>query len=177
MLRLALLLLSTLAAIFVVLSIFGSGNRAAESPPPIAEEDSATGSDEDPRMLEELTQKPESSGADGEPPADLVQVTEQTPQKVQDLPGPSLRPSPEHADESADAAGQLENAEGPVLYVTGATVNFRAGPSTNDRVIGALDRGMLVEALGPTNGDWVNIRDTNGRIGYMSGQFLSSDSP
>lgn len=176
MLKLALLLLSTLAAILVVLSTFGSENRVAEPPEPIAE-DSATEGGESPGMLANLAREPESNGADGEPPADLVQVAQQTPQKVQDFPGPSLRPSPEHADDTTDANAQLQSAEGPILYVTGIKVNFRAGPSTGDRVIGALDQGMAVEALGPADGEWVNIRDTNGRIGYMSGQFLSPDLP
>lgn len=68
-------------------------------------------------------------------------------------------------------------AGGPVLYVTGERVNFRVGPSTSHQVVGALDYGSAVVALGPTDGGWVNIRGADGTTGYMSGQFLSRESP
>lgn len=63
------------------------------------------------------------------------------------------------------------------MYVTGNRVNFRAGPSTNDRVIGALLLGSPVEALGETDGGWMQLRDAQGREGYMSAQFLSPNRP
>ena len=67
--------------------------------------------------------------------------------------------------------------DGPVLYVTGDRVNMRAGPSTGDRVVTSLGRGTAVQPLGPTDAEWVNIRDASGRLGYIAGQFLSQAAP
>ncbi|RMC36278.1 SH3 domain-containing protein [Paracoccus alkanivorans] len=186
MTRLTFLLAATLAAIFIVLSTFGSGNlRAERQQPPHRQETTQEQPSEAPpdppadpsNAPAEQSEIPESSGADGEPPADLVQATGQTPERVQEFPGPELQPSPEYADEVPEPAALPDDTQGPILYVTGTRVNFRSGPSTDDRVIGALDGGTAVEALGPTGDDWVHIRDTDGRIGYMSGQFLSPDAP
>lgn len=103
----------------------------------------------------------------------------QTPEQVQTFPGPALRPSPEYAGqtETAEPTPTAELAGAQILYVTGSKVNFRAGPSTSDRVIGALLLGSPVEALGQSEGGWMHLRDAQGREGYMSGQFLSPDRP
>lgn len=44
-------------------------------------------------------------------------------------------------------------------------------------MIGALNAGAAVEVLSPTDASWVNIRDADGRIGYISGQFLVTEAP
>ena len=61
--------------------------------------------------------------------------------------------------------------------MTGNTVNFRAGPTTTDAVVGSLSRGQIVTAVGPRSGDWVEIRDDNGRTGFVSAKFLSGERP
>ncbi|RNF36219.1 SH3 domain-containing protein [Paracoccus methylarcula] len=177
MIRLLFLLVTTLAAIFVVLSVYGSGNLRAGHQTDETGQAASQESEAATPPLPELPETPASVGADGKPPADLVQAATQTPERVQQFPGPDLRPSPEYAGETPEPAAAPTDAQGPILYVTGTSVNFRSGPSTNDRVIGALEGGAAVEALGPTNGDWVHIRDGGGRIGYISGQFLSADVP
>lgn len=177
MIRLFFLLVTTLAVILIGLSVYGTGNLRTENQPSeterAASQESGTATD----LLPDLSKAPESNGADGAPPADLVQAAAQTPERVQKFPGPELRPSPEYAGETPDQAAPPADTEGPILYITGSRVNFRSGPSTGDRVIGALNGGAAVEALGPNDGDWVHIRDMDGRIGYMSGQFLSPDAP
>lgn len=178
MIRLLVFTVATLAALFVVMSIYGAGSLrktapVAETPRPAAQ---------DAGRENFVSAQPESRPAPiaeaGDPAPELVKASVQTPEKVQKFPGPPLRPSPEHAGRATqEPAAPPPGAQGPVLYVTGNSVNFRAGPSTGDRVIGALGRGEAVEALGPTDTSWVNIRDTQGRIGYISGQFLSGDAP
>ena len=176
MLRLIVLIMATVAALLFVLSAYGTGEPLAKKPQAVAEQDVA-GEKPESALLPKLPAEPESNGADGEPPADLVQPAVQTPERVQDFPGPDLQPSPEYEGQTPDVPQTIAETEGPVLYVTGTSVNFRSGPSTNDRVIGALESGAPVEALGPPDAEWVRIRDMDGRIGYMSGQFLSEDAP
>lgn len=165
MVRLGALVLGTLAGLWLILGLLGSENLRAE------------------RRLSPQVQ-PTSQDAETPPagtenaipvtPASVVQAETQTPERVQRFPGPPLNPSPEHAD--AGAADPLP-AGGPVLYITGSRVNVRAGPSTGDRVVTALDRGTAVRPLGPADGEWVNIGIPNGRAGYVSGQFLSATAP
>lgn len=177
MTRLLFLLGATLAVILVVLSVYGRGNLRAQNQ---ADRNDQTASQEISVLkdvLTEVPEPPESNGADGPPPADLVQAAEQTPERVQEFPGPDLRPSPEYDSATPEQDALLADADGPVLYVSGSRVNFRSGPSTGDRVVGALNGGSAVEALGPVEDDWVHIRDQEGRIGYMSGQFLSRNAP
>lgn len=163
MIRLGALMLATLAGLFLVLSIWGEGDlraerRPAPEPQPAAQEEGA------PSLP---APQPQAAPA-------VVQAATQTPQQVQRFPGPVLRPSPEHAGETPAAAPL---PDGPVLYVTGDRVNMRAGPSTGDRVVAALGRGAAVRPLGPTDAEWVNIRDAGGRTGYVAGRFLSATAP
>lgn len=162
-------MLVTLAGLYLVMIVYGTGDlRAGRDRPAPA------------------TRAAETAGADpilappalSPPSAEIIEAATQTPERVQQFPGPPLRPSPEHASRRAEETQQAPaGAQGPILYVTGSSVNFRAGPSTSDRVIGALGEGAPVEALGPTDADWVNIRDSEGRVGYMSGRFLSPAQP
>lgn len=107
--------------------------------------------------------------------APVITEVAQTPERRQDFPGPALRPSPEYADQ----APPEDPAEAPTdtLFVTGNTVNFRAGPTTTDAVVGSLSRGQIVTAVGPRSGDWIEIRDERGLTGFMSAQFLSAERP
>lgn len=119
------------------------------------------------------------SAAETTAPTVPAESVAQTPEQVQEFPGPPLRPSPEYAGQAETDLAEAEElaAEGAeIMYVTGDRVNFRAGPSTNDRVIGAILRGSPVEILGQTEG-WVQLRDAGGREGYMSLQFLSTERP
>lgn len=172
----------TLIGLFALLSVYGSGDLRANRTPaasPAASTIQSAAQDAGRAILSPPAA--DMPGADAatasDEPVASIDTVAQTPQQVQRFPGPPLRPSPEHAGATPPASTAPAGATGPVLYVTGSRVNFRAGPSTGDRVIGALDGGSAVEALGATDGAWVNIRDGNGRIGYISGQFLSADAP
>ncbi|MDB6178572.1 SH3 domain-containing protein [Paracoccus sp. Z330] len=172
MFKLVILVAITLAGLYVFMESYGAGN---------------------PRAARQIEAEPERSAAQDagrqvliapapapEPLPEVIQATSQTPEQVQTFPGPPLRRAPDHSGPSsapAPAQAELPAATEDIMYVTGNRVNFRAGPSTNDRVIGALVLGDPVETLGPTDASWINIRDTGGRIGYMSAQFLSNTNP
>ncbi|WP_299846138.1 SH3 domain-containing protein [uncultured Paracoccus sp.] len=164
MIRLTIL---TLLGLFAVLALLG--DRDPERPFNPATEEAAPAAEA----------APVETVVEAAAPAVPAEEVAQTPEQVQTFPGPPLRPSPEHAGEAETELAEAEalaagGAE--IMYVTGDRVNFRAGPSTNDRVIGAILRGSPVEILGQTEG-WVQLRDAGGREGYMSLQFLSPERP
>ena len=169
MIRLGAFLLALILGIVVILGAFGSGGPERSRVEAAAEPRRAAQDPEAPALIPSLTTpEPQSS------PGPIVQAEAQTAPQVQRFPGPPLRPSPEHGDRTPEAAPALPaDATGPIYYVTGDRVNFRSGPSTGDGVVGALDRGSPVEIIGPTDGEWVQLRDARGRQGYMSSRFIS----
>ncbi|MCU4655063.1 SH3 domain-containing protein [Roseibacterium sp. SDUM158016] len=58
------------------------------------------------------------------------------------------------------------------LRVAGDRVNFRAGPSTTDAILGALDRGTELELVERVADGWARLRLPNGLEGFMSEDFL-----
>ncbi|NOD48710.1 MULTISPECIES: SH3 domain-containing protein [unclassified Ruegeria] len=61
------------------------------------------------------------------------------------------------------------------LYVTGNRVNQRAGPGTNHRKLGQLNRGARVRHVSDASG-WTEIVSSLGS-GWMSSEYLSRSSP
>lgn len=61
------------------------------------------------------------------------------------------------------------------LYVSGTTVNMRAGPSTSFGVVSKLTRGTEVINMGDAGDGWSQIKvvDTGAR-GFMASKFLTS---
>lgn len=187
MARLALLMAATLVAIYAALAVLGAGDPRAARRQVAASAPEGAARDAGAARLPAPSAPERASASDPEPASPspeaaapvVVPAASQTPAQVQRFPGPALRPSPEHAGEAPPAAVNPTPAGsgGTVLYVTGSRVNMRAGPSTGEPVVGALNGGAAVEALGPTDGSWVNIRDGQGREGYVSGQFLSQRQP
>lgn len=172
MIRLTIL---TLAGLFAVLSLYGTpqGDRPD---PAVADASADTATTE--TAADAIAAATVTEAVATQPAAIQPDEVQQTPEKVQDFPGPPLRPSPEYVGSTEQAEADLAAPEGAtILYVTGDRVNFRAGPSTNDRVVGALLRGSPVEALNRTDEGWVQLRDAQGREGYMSAQFLSPELP
>jgi uncharacterized protein YgiM (DUF1202 family) len=65
-------------------------------------------------------------------------------------------------------------APGALLRVTGERVNFRAGPSTADDILAALDLGTQVELIERVGDGWAHLRvPGTGLEGYMSEDFLA----
>ena len=122
-----------------------------------------------------------------------VQVAAPTPQPD---PTPVPAPAPEPAAEPAPEPEVIAAPEPtpapapepttqpdqpavlPVLYVTGTTVNMRAGPTTRDGVVAKLVRGTAVDDLGEATQGWSQIRViATGKRGYMATRFLSANQP
>lgn len=161
------LIFATLLALATVLMVFGEGDGRRLDP--ASTQDASTATDAA-ALPGEATQA--AAGIIDKP------VVEQTPSRENRFPGPELRPSPEYAGLTpAPPAGNLAEALTDTLYITGNTVNFRDGPSTSNGIVGKLSRGQMVVAVGERSGDWVEIRDGDGRTGFMSSQFLSASRP
>ncbi|MCO6361231.1 SH3 domain-containing protein [Paracoccus sp. 08] len=148
MIRLGLLMLVTLLGVFMTLDRFGQGDLRTE------------------RRPEPATRA--SAATDAGAPSLTA--------PAQRFPGPPLEPSPEYAGATPEAA-QVVPADGPVLYVTADRVNMRAGAGTDNPVVASLTGGSAVQALGPTGGEWVQVQTAEGRQGFVSAQFLTSDAP
>ncbi len=56
--------------------------------------------------------------------------------------------------------------------VTASSLNMRSGPSTAYSIMHVLWKGNIVKIIGESNG-WYQIRLSDGRIGWASGQYLS----
>lgn len=169
MMKLGLLMLTTLIGLFTVLTVFGDDDLRADRRPVPVRQVSAAQDAGAPALPAPAAPLPE------EAPAQIIPAASQTAPQVQRFPGPALTPSPEHAGQAPEAPPAA--AEGPVLYVTANRVNMRSGPGTGNPVIAGIDRGTAVQALGPVDGDWVQIRTPGGQTGFASGQFLSSEAP
>ena len=68
----------------------------------------------------------------------------------------------------------FSNATAPTVFVSGTTVNMRAGPSTRHGVVAKLTRGTEVIEMGSTSDGWSQIKvlDTGTR-GFMASKFLT----
>lgn len=97
-------------------------------------------------------------------PAALV-----TPAAVTRMPGPALRPSPEHrVREKASPAGR------EIWRVGANRLNVRAGPSTGNPVLATLSRGEEVLVVSDPSAGWVQIRiEGDGVEGWVSRKLLT----
>ena len=97
---------------------------------------------------------------------------------VEDTP-PAVVADPASADsetltDEAPEVALAPMAPGARLRVTGERVNFRAGPSTTDDILSALDLGTEVELIARVGDGWAHLRvPGTGLEGYMSEDFLA----
>lgn len=131
------------------------------------------------------TAAPAPSVAEAPTPVDPAQPL---PQQDRDAATVSTDPAPTDAAPAAEAPDsasvssdapppQAETAPDPapvLLYVTGSAVNLRAGPSTQNAVMGRVTRGQAVRLVQRLDNGWVEI-EADGVPGtvFMSGDFLS----
>ncbi|UWQ14709.1 SH3 domain-containing protein [Aliiroseovarius sp. M344] len=73
----------------------------------------------------------------------------------------------------AAASNAASNTQ-QTVFVSGNTVNMRAGPTTSHGVVAKLTRGTEVIDMGPAGGGWSQIKvvDTGAR-GFMASRFLA----
>jgi uncharacterized protein YgiM (DUF1202 family) len=70
-------------------------------------------------------------------------------------------------------------AEQPVAvkYVKGRVVNIRSGPSTQDAVVGKLNRGEAVAVIWVEDNGWARVRiEGDGIDGFVSADFLTDQT-
>ena len=66
---------------------------------------------------------------------------------------------------------------GEVVAITGNRVNLRAGPSTNDAVVGQLTRGTKAQVVGRPAKGWIELQDLEtGLHGFMAERFTAPAS-
>ncbi|MGL6107630.1 C40 family peptidase [Romboutsia sp.] len=56
--------------------------------------------------------------------------------------------------------------------ITASTLNIRSGASTNNSIIGKINKGKCVDVLEKSNG-WYKIKLPNGSVGWVSAQYIS----
>ncbi|MET0693191.1 MAG: NlpC/P60 family protein [Propionibacteriaceae bacterium] len=69
------------------------------------------------------------------------------------------------------ASAVVAKKDTPVAAKT--RVNIRSGPGTSYRIIGGLDRGQRVSALGQRSGSWVKV-SFDGSAGYILGKYVNA---
>jgi uncharacterized protein YgiM (DUF1202 family) len=118
--------------------------------------------------------------ADAQPAAMVTQASTRTvgAPLIPRLVGEPIVISLVQPDPAAPVAAALQPEAAaplpPLFTVTGNSVNLRDGPSTSNRVIGALTLGTVAEAVGAEQGGWIEIRAMDsGLTGFMSARFLS----
>ena len=68
------------------------------------------------------------------------------------------------------ACQQRRVERGERVVITANALNVRSGPGSSNPVQFSLASGTIVDVLAKANG-WTQIRDTQGRIGWVSSQF------
>lgn len=181
MMRLGLLMAVTLAGLFAVLTVWGGDDlRATRMPQAPAPAPVSAALDAGAQPLT----APAAGSLPSQPDVEIVPAASQTPERRQRFPGPALEPSPEYggAPTPDPSAAGIATPPGdvpdlPRLFVTGDRVNMRAGAGTDAPVVASLTRGSAVGAMGPTGGDWVQIRTAQGQEGFIAAPFLSPEAP
>ena len=94
--------------------------------------------------------------------------------------GRSNRPPLGELVEAAEAAPvEAADALDPdVWYVTGTTVNVRAGPGTGNAVVAQVSLGDAAEVLAESSDGWMQIRpEGSDTVGWISRRFMDQNAP
>ncbi|MCI2395858.1 SH3 domain-containing protein [Aliiroseovarius sediminis] len=96
-----------------------------------------------------------------------------TPQSPAERAEEAARQMAASVNTTAPAPATLLTTVQDTLFVSGSTVNMRAGPSTQHDVVAKLTRGTEVIDMGPAGGGWsqIKVADTGTR-GFMATRFL-----
>ena len=156
------LVFNTLVGCFLVLAIWGrdapQGLSAEGTGPEVAM--AAT----DPTGLADPVKLVPATPAAAAGPASITPLVIQAR-----MPGPALRPSPEHRA----APAPVEMAGGQLWEVAANRLNVRAGPSTGQGVVDQVTRGEQVLVVSDSGSDWVRIRiEGDGVEGWVARRLL-----
>lgn len=91
------------------------------------------------------------------------------PVRYQAMPGPSLRPSPEHVTKAVAVAPLT----GQIFRVAAKGANVRGGQGTDHPVVGRLARNEDVLVVADPGNGWVQVRiEGDGVSGWMAKRLL-----
>ncbi|HEY8343116.1 MAG TPA: SH3 domain-containing protein, partial [Calditerricola sp.] len=85
--------------------------------------------------------------------------------------GQYVRPVSATPAPSSGSSGQQAAPSSQTVEVTASVLNVRAGPGTNYAIISQVKRGTRLTVL-KQQGGWLQIRLSNGRTGWVSGQYV-----
>jgi uncharacterized protein YgiM (DUF1202 family) len=105
--------------------------------------------------------------------ADDAERTQTKPAAPSTAAAPKISAKP--VKQTAEKLSVLKPKKRRTLYVTGSVVNVRRGPSTAYAKLFQLRKGLAVKELEKHEG-WIKL-SSNGRSGWMSEQYLSTDKP
>ncbi len=161
MIRMSLI---TLVSIYLVLVVVGRDEGGGAAPQGLAEAAPETLGPGD------LAQPEKLLVVAAAPAETLASIT---PVRLAPMPGPSLKPSPEHRVTPASPAATATG--GAVLAVNATSANVRSGPSTGHDVVARLSRGEQVLVVASPGNGWVQIRiEGDGVNGWISERLLSA---
>ncbi len=168
---------ATLVALYGVFSIYGDEARRPEAP-----RASAGGSGPDFSLSDWLAPGEEivvrQLPADAMSEREAIEVALAAGRAHRD--GRSNAPLLGELIAAAEATpSQMSDALAPEMwYVTGTTVNVRAGPGTGNPVVAQVRFGDAAEVLDDSGDGWIQIRPAGSdTVGWISGRFMDQNAP
>ena len=175
------LVAATLAAIFIVLLVFGDDSRRedvskSEREPTI--EFSLTAFIPKSNEIDKVELEPTSTLSDNEAVQVAIEAAElhranRLETKSDDFI--TIAATVEAFVNGNDVAADTLAVES--WYVSGTRVNLRAGPGTTNAVVARLGFGTEAEVLSDTAAAWNEIRTADGTAGWISSKFLTETAP
>ena len=185
------LIVVTLAALFVILNVFGEETRRVE----VARQasDDSNGFTLAAFNVTQVNQNVLSSTDFGISDEDAVRLAMEAGAALRGdrtfkplygvvaaVDAAGIAAASSEAASSEDASSKIAGTQEQVSamwYVTGSTVNLRAGPGTGNAVVGSLGFGAEAEVIDYRDG-WYQIRSADGSAsGWIFGKFLANTRP
>ena len=176
------LVVATLAALFIVLLIFGDDSRReevskGEREPEI--EFSLAAFIPQPKEIAEFALEPASTLTEAEAIKIAVENGEMLRSKRHMTGGDQtiLIASTVEPTVTSEPTATASTPASDSWYVSGSRVNLRAGPGTANAVVARLGLGTEAELLSDPAAAWIEIRTADGTAGWISSKFLTETAP
>lgn len=124
----------------------------------------AAGEDEDPA---EPTEEPEPTPEPSPEPTDMPE-SEEDP----DAESEETEETEPEAEEEEFTVSEMDDT----VYITGSSVNLRAGPGTDYDVVSTQTKGTELKRTGAVENGWSRV-EYNGRVCYIYNDYVSTEKP